>query len=249
MEIDKKIIKKLVDALEDLKKSINVDEIIDSEKTVEEKIDISGEHVKSPIVGTAYLSPEPGAKPFVSVGKKIKKGETLLIVDNLPFALIFILFIFFILYNCRMNNIIIINGPNINLLGEREQSQYGSITFLQLKKKCLEKTKELNLDLNFTQSNIEGEIVTIIQNARNEYDGMIINAAGFTHTSVSIRDALDIYKKPIIELHISNIYKREEFRHKSMISNVVTGIICGLGADGYILAINAMHELLKNGNR
>ena len=145
--------------------------------------------------------------------------------------------------------IIIINGPNLNLLGEREQSQYGSITFIQLKKKCLEKTKELNLDLNFTQSNIEGEIVTIIQNARNEYDGMIINAAGFTHTSVSIRDALDIYKKPIIELHISNIYKREEFRHKSIISNVVTGIICGLGVNGYILAINAMHELLKNGNR
>ncbi len=145
--------------------------------------------------------------------------------------------------------IIIINGPNLNLLGEREQSQYGSITFIQLKKKCLEKTKELNLDLNFTQSNIEGEIVTIIQNARNEYDGMIINAAGFTHTSVSIRDALDIYKKPIIELHISNIYKREEFRHKSMISSVVTGMICGLGANGYILAINAMHELLKNGNR
>ena len=147
------------------------------------------------------------------------------------------------------NKIIIINGPNLNLLGEREQSQYGSITFIQLKKKCLEKTKELNLDLNFTQSNIEGEIVTIIQNARNEYDGMIINAAGFTHTSVSIRDALDIYKKPIIELHISNIYKREEFRHKSMISNVVTGIICGLGANGYILAINAMHELIKNGNK
>ena len=145
--------------------------------------------------------------------------------------------------------IIIINGPNLNLLGEREQSQYGSITFIQLKKKCLEKTKELNLDLNFIQSNIEGEIVTIIQNARNEYDGMIINAAGFTHTSVSIRDALDIYKKPIIELHISNIYKREEFRHKSMISNVVTGIICGLGANGYILAINAMHELIKNGNK
>ena len=78
---------------------------------------------------------------------------------------------------------------------------------------------------------------------------MIINAAGFTHTSVSIRDALDIFKKPIIELHLSNIYKREEFRHKSMISNVVTGIICGLGGNGYILAINAMHELIKNGNR
>ena len=145
--------------------------------------------------------------------------------------------------------IIIINGPNLNLLGEREQSQYGSITFIQLKKKCLEKTKELNLDLNFTQSNIEGEIVTIIQNARNEYDGMIINAAGFTHTSVSIRDALSLFKKPCIEMHISNIHKREEFRHKSLISDVVTGIICGLGTNGYILAINAMHELLKNGNR
>ena len=148
-----------------------------------------------------------------------------------------------------MNNIIIINGPNINLLGEREQSQYGSITFDQLKKVCLEKAKELNINLNFTQSNIEGEIVTIIQQARDKYDGIIINAAGFSHTSVAIRDALNIFKKPSIELHISNIYKREEFRHKSMISDVVTGIICGLGANGYILAINAMHELLKNGNR
>ena len=96
---------------------------------------------------------------------------------------------------------------------------------------------------------MEGEIVTIIQDARNKYDGIIINAAGFTHTSVAIRDALAIFKKPIIELHISNIYKREEFRHKSMISGVVTGVICGLGAHGYILAINALQELLKNGNR
>ena len=147
------------------------------------------------------------------------------------------------------NNITIINGPNLNLLGEREQSQYGSITFDDLKKICLENAKKLNINLDFLQSNVEGEIVTIIQNARNKYDGIIINAAGFTHTSVAIRDALAIYKNPIIELHISNIYKREEFRHKSMISNVVTGIICGLGANGYILAINAMHELLKNGNR
>ena len=147
------------------------------------------------------------------------------------------------------NNIIVINGPNLNLLGEREQSQYGSVTFSELKEKCLKKSKELNINLDFIQSNIEGEIVTIIQDARKKYDGMIINAAGFTHTSVSIRDALDIFKKPIIELHISNIYKREEFRHKSMISGVVTGVICGLGADGYILAINAMQKLLKNGNR
>ena len=147
------------------------------------------------------------------------------------------------------DRILIINGPNLNLLGEREQSQYGSITFDQLKEKCLKKSKELNINLDFMQSNIEGEIVTIIQDARNKYDGMIINAAGFTHTSVSIRDALDIFKKPIIELHISNIYKREEFRHKSMISGVVTSVICGLVANGYILAINAMQELLKNGNK
>ena len=147
------------------------------------------------------------------------------------------------------NNILLINGPNLNLLGEREQSQYGSITFDELKKECLKKSKELNIDLNFIQSNIEGEIVNLIQESRNKYDGIIINAAGFTHTSVAIRDALNIFKKPIIELHISNIYKREEFRQKSLISDVVTGIICGLGSNGYILAINAMHELLKNGNR
>ena len=148
-----------------------------------------------------------------------------------------------------MNNILIFNGPNLNLLGEREQSQYGSITFNELKKICLEKSKDLGIKIEFFQSNIEGEIVTIIQNAREKYNGIIINAAGFTHTSVSIRDALAIYKKPIIELHISNIYKREEFRHKSLISGVVNGIICGLGTNGYILAINAMQELLKNGNR
>ena len=148
-----------------------------------------------------------------------------------------------------MNNILIINGPNLNLLGEREQSQYGSITFDSLKDICLKKSEDLGIKLDFLQSNIEGEIVSIIQDARNKHDGIIINAAGFTHTSVSIRDALTIYKKPIIELHISNIYKREEFSRKSLISGVVTGIICGLGSNGYILAINAMHELLKNGNR
>ena len=94
-----------------------------------------------------------------------------------------------------------------------------------------------------------GEIVSLIQESNKKFDGLIINAAGYTHTSVAIRDALVIFKKPSIELHISNIYKREEFRHKSMISDVVTGIICGLGTNGYILAINAMHGLLKNGNR
>ena len=146
------------------------------------------------------------------------------------------------------NNIIVINGPNLNLLGEREQSQYGTIKYEDLKNKSLEYSKKIGINVDFTQSNIEGEIVTIIQDARKKYDGLIINAAGFTHTSVAIRDALAIYKKPTIELHISNIHAREEFRQKSLISAVVTGIICGLGANGYILAINAMHELLKNGN-
>ena len=146
------------------------------------------------------------------------------------------------------NKIIIINGPNLNLLGEREQSQYGSITFDILKDNCSKKAKELKISLDFYQSNIEGEIVTTIQEAKKKFDGIIINAAGFTHTSVAIRDALDVYKKPIIELHISNIYKREEFRHKSLISGVVTGGIFGIGTNGYILAINAMQELLKNGN-
>ena len=143
------------------------------------------------------------------------------------------------------NKIIIINGPNFNLLGEREQSQYGSITFEQLKKKCLKKSQELNIILDFEQSNIEGEIVTIIQQAKDRVDGIIINAAGFTHTSVAIRDALDIVNKPIIELHISNIYKREEFRQKSLISDVATGGIFGLGDNGYILAIIAMQKLLE----
>ena len=148
-----------------------------------------------------------------------------------------------------MNKILIINGPNLNLLGEREQSQYGSTTFNDLKQMCQKTSEDIGIKLDFKQSNIEGELVNIIQEARNDYNGLIINAAGFTHTSVAIRDALSIFKNPIIELHISNIYKREEFRHKSLISGVVTGIICGLGVNGYILAINAMHDLLKDGNR
>ncbi|MDA7486895.1 3-dehydroquinate dehydratase, partial [Candidatus Pelagibacter bacterium] len=115
----------------------------------------------------------------------------------------------------------------------------------KLKENCLGKAKDLNINLEFSQSNIEGEIVTTIQEAKSKFDGIIINAAGFTHTSVAIRDALDIYKKPIIELHISNIYKREEFRHKSLISDIATGGIFGLGDNGYILAIIAMQNMLQ----
>ena len=146
------------------------------------------------------------------------------------------------------NKIIIINGPNLNLLGEREQSQYGKITFNELKENCINKSKELGLNVEFFQSNVEGELVNLIQDSIKKYDGIIINAAAFTHTSVAIRDALSIFKKPIIELHISNIYKREEFRHKSLISDIVSGGIFGLGGNGYILAIIAMQKLLKNEN-
>ena len=143
------------------------------------------------------------------------------------------------------NKIIIINGPNLNLLGEREQSQYGLGNYEQLKENCLKKSKEIGLDCEFIQSNLEGDLVNTIQDARKTYDGMIINAAAFTHTSVAIRDALELFKKPIIEIHISNIYKREEFRHKSLISGVATGGIFGLGTEGYILAIISLQKLLQ----
>ena len=148
-----------------------------------------------------------------------------------------------------MSKIIIINGPNLNLLGQREQSQYGSKDYNCLTEICFKKAEELNLNLDIKQSNVEGEIVNLIQNSVDNYNGIIINAAAYSHTSVAIRDALDVFKKPKIEVHISNIYKREEFRHKSLISGVVTGIICGLGINGYILAINSMHELLENENK
>jgi 3-dehydroquinate dehydratase-2 len=148
-----------------------------------------------------------------------------------------------------VNKILIINGPNLNLLGEREQSQYGKKDYKFLEEICLNRAKELKIVLEIKQSNVEGEIVNIIQDSRNNHDGIIINAGGYTHTSVAIRDALSVFKKPIIELHISNIYKREDFRHKSMISDVATGGIFGLGLDGYILAINSMQKLLQNGNR
>ncbi len=147
-----------------------------------------------------------------------------------------------------MSKILIINGPNLNLLGEREQSQYGNKNYKYLEENCLKRANDLGIHLDLFQSNVEGEIVNIIQDARNKYDGIIINAGGYSHTSVAIRDALSIFKNHIIELHISNIYKREEFRHKSLISGVVTGIICGLGTNGYILAINSMHELIINEN-
>ena len=144
-----------------------------------------------------------------------------------------------------MKKIIILNGPNLNLLGEREKSQYGSFTLSELEKICLQFAKKNAIELTLFQSNIEGELIEKIQNSRDVQDGLIINAGGYTHTSVAIHDALKILKIPIIELHISNIYNREEFRHKSLISKVAKGVICGFGAEGYIMSLNAMKKFLK----
>ena len=144
-----------------------------------------------------------------------------------------------------MKKIIILNGPNLNLLGEREKNQYGSFTLKDIEEKCKDCAKKNDLDISLYQSNIEGELVDKVQEARNKHDGLIINAGGYTHTSVAIHDALKIIKIPIIELHISNIYNREEFRHKSLISGVARGIICGFGAEGYIMALNAMKQYLR----
>ncbi len=144
-----------------------------------------------------------------------------------------------------MNKIIILNGPNLNLLGEREKNQYGNFTLKDIEKICNDYAAKNNIKLSFFQSNIEGELVDQIQELRTKQDGLIINAGGYTHTSVAIHDALKILKIPIIELHISNIYNREEFRHKSLISNIARGVICGFGAEGYIMSLNAMKIFLK----
>ena len=148
-----------------------------------------------------------------------------------------------------MNKIIILNGPNLNLLGEREKSQYGDFTLKDIEKNCNEFAVKNNIQLSLFQSNIEGELVDKIQNSRNNQDGLIINAGGYTHTSVAIHDALKILNIPIIELHISNVYNREEFRHKSLISKVAKGVICGFGANGYLLSLLAVDKLLKNENK
>ena len=144
-----------------------------------------------------------------------------------------------------MKKIIILNGPNLNLLGEREKSQYGNFTLKDIEKDCKKYAAQNDFNLTMFQSNLEGELVEKIQNSRNNMNGLIINAGGYTHTSVAIHDALKILKIPIIELHISNIYNREEFRHKSLISKVAKGVICGFGAEGYLMSLNAMNKFLK----
>ena len=144
-----------------------------------------------------------------------------------------------------MSKIIILNGPNLNLLGEREKDKYGNITLKDIENICKDFSKKNDIDLSVYQSNIEGELVEKIQKSRKNQDGLIINAGGYTHTSVAIHDALKIIKIPIIELHITNIYNREDFRHKSLISKIANGVICGFGSEGYIMALKAMKTYLK----
>ena len=147
-----------------------------------------------------------------------------------------------------MDKIIILNGPNLNLLGEREKDKYGEVTLKNIEKSCKNFAEKNNINISLFQSNIEGEIVEKIQDSRKEQQGLIINAGGYTHTSVAIHDALKILEIPIIELHITNIYNREEFRHKSLISKVASSVLCGFGSDGYVMALEAMKNYLKNEN-
>lgn len=144
------------------------------------------------------------------------------------------------------SKILLVNGPNLNTLGTREPAIYGHETLAQVEAKAKAAAKSLKLDLDCFQSNHEGEIVTTIQQAGKKYHGMIVNAGAYSHTSIAIMDALLLHKMPIIEVHLSNIYQREDFRHKSYVSRVAKGVICGLGSQGYVLALEAMAELLKS---
>ena len=147
-----------------------------------------------------------------------------------------------------LTEILILNGPNLNMLGVREQNIYGYETLADIEKLCNERASSLGLMVNFKQSNLEGEIVADIQNARGTTAGIIINGAGYTHTSVAILDALKLSELPVIELHLSNIHAREAFRHHSFIAQAAAGVICGFGSHGYVLAIDAMARLIECAN-
>ena len=143
-----------------------------------------------------------------------------------------------------MKKILIINGPNLNLLGKRETNVYGEFSLKDIEKLSEKKCAELNIQCKFVQNNNEGDIINLIQTVENNFDGLIINPAAYTHTSVAILDALRSISKPIIEIHLSNIYKREEYRKKSITSEAVNGLICGFGQNSYILAIEAIQKLI-----
>jgi 3-dehydroquinate dehydratase-2 len=142
------------------------------------------------------------------------------------------------------NRILVLNGPNLNLLGKREPETYGTATLADVEALCRAEAAQHDLDLDFRQSNHEGELVTWIQEAREGTDGLVINPAAYSHTSVAIHDALRMLDAPIIEVHLSNIHAREAFRHHSFVSSVATAVICGLGPLGYRVAIIALAEKL-----
>ena len=144
------------------------------------------------------------------------------------------------------SSVLILNGPNLNMLGVREPEIYGRETLADIDTACKQKAKLLGLTVDFRQSNSEAELVTWIQEARGTQDAVVINAGALTHTSVALLDALSILDVPVIELHLSNIYAREDFRHRSFIAPAASGVICGFGAAGYDLALDAIHRMLKN---
>jgi len=142
-------------------------------------------------------------------------------------------------------SILILNGPNLNMLGQREPAIYGRDTLDDIEAACKAKAAELGLDIDFRQSNREGELVEWAQVAGQWFQGIIVNAAGYTHTSVALLDALMVSGLPVIEVHLSNIFRREEFRHHSYVSRAATGVICGFGLKGYVLALDAMAKLVR----
>ncbi len=143
--------------------------------------------------------------------------------------------------------VLILNGPNLNLLGRREPAIYGTDTLGDIEDLCAERAETLGLAIEFRQTNHEGELVTWVQDARDGADGMILNAGAYTHTSVALLDALSVLDLPVIEVHLSNPYRREAFRHRSFVSPVARGVICGLGAQGYVLALDALARLIDLG--
>ena len=145
----------------------------------------------------------------------------------------------------KLNNILVINGPNLNLLGDREPSIYGHLKLKCIEQSLIELGKNNLYEVSCIQSNYEGELIEAIQNASRSYSGIIINAGGYSHTSIALMDALKSYSKPIIEVHMSNIYAREKFRHESYIARVASGCICGFGALGYELAVYSIIKLLE----
>jgi len=144
------------------------------------------------------------------------------------------------------NTLLILNGPNLNLLGTREPETYGCVTLAEIEANSAEKAKAYGLTIDFRQTNLEGTLVDWLQEAESSAAGVIINAAAYTHTSVAIHDAIAAISKPVIEVHLSNIFAREAYRHHSYVSDVAEGVICGFGAHGYMLAIDALASMLRH---